>query len=196
MRIEIDDGSSLVRPMVNCRTSNEASHLMTVSKMTFKTPDRETQVPYNFQLINSASGQPLGSGEGWAKYQQIEELGRQRKAQSEIAKGARVSAATLYNQLVEKFKKNGYSVSLKTLTARCQDLLKADDTWQATLQKQLEVEQQKKDVVAALVKEDAHRWGDAEKSSTKAMEALTAAVTESQTARKADEGACPKKVQE
>src|SRR5204863_355308 len=35
MRIEIDDGSSLVRPIVNCSTSNDASHLMTVSKITF-----------------------------------------------------------------------------------------------------------------------------------------------------------------
>src|SRR5436309_13975611 len=35
MRIEIDEGSSLVRPIVNCSTSNDASHLMTVSKMTF-----------------------------------------------------------------------------------------------------------------------------------------------------------------
>src|SRR5437773_9616256 len=35
MRIEIDEGSSLVRPIVNCSTSNDASHLMTVSKITF-----------------------------------------------------------------------------------------------------------------------------------------------------------------
>jgi len=42
--------------------------------MTFKTPAKEEQIPYNFQFINSASGKPLDSGEGWAKYQQIDEI--------------------------------------------------------------------------------------------------------------------------
>jgi hypothetical protein len=162
-----------------------------VSKMTFKTPGKEMQVPYNFQFINSASGAPLGSGEGWAKYQQIEEISRRKAAESAIAAGARSSAETLYNQLVTKFQKNQYSVTVKTLVDKCKDLLKADDAWQATLQKQLEVEQQKKDVVAALVKEDAAKWADADKASQKAVDAITGDVTKSKAVRATDEKACP-----
>jgi hypothetical protein len=163
-----------------------------VAKMTFKTPsEREAQVPYNFQFINSASGKPMSSGESWVKYQQIEELSRRRAAESAISKGARISAANLYNQLVEKFKKNNYSVTVKTLTGRCQDLLKADDAWLATVQKQMELEQQRKELVAALVKEDSARWGSAEKTSGRAMEATTKEIDEAKGARKADEAACP-----
>ncbi|HEY8209248.1 MAG TPA: hypothetical protein VIG99_17285 [Myxococcaceae bacterium] len=162
-----------------------------VAKMTFKTPGREEQVPYNFQFINSASGQPLGAGEGWAKYQQLEEVSRRRAAESAIAVGTRSSAEALYNQLVEKFKKNNYSVAVKTLVGKCQDLLKTDDAWLVTLQKQLDVEKQKSDVVAALVKEDAARWGDAEKASKKSVDAITGDVAKSQAVRKTDEKACP-----
>ncbi|HYV45320.1 MAG TPA: hypothetical protein VFA20_10685 [Myxococcaceae bacterium] len=162
-----------------------------VSKMTFKTPGKEMQVPYNFQFINSASGVPLGSGEGWAKYQQIEEISRRKAAESAIAAGARSSAETLYNQLVTKFQKNNYSVAVKTLVDKCKELLKADDAWQATLQKQLEVEQQKKDVVAALVKEDAAKWADADKASTKSVDAITGDVAKSKSVRTTDEKACP-----
>jgi len=163
-----------------------------VSKMTFKTPPtKEMQVPYNFQFINSASGLPLGSGEGWAKYQQIEEVGRRKAAESAIAAGARSSAETVYNQLVTKFQKNNYSVAVKTLVDKCKELLKADDAWQATLQKQLEVEQQKKDVVAELVKEDGAKWTDAEKASTKSVDAITGDVAKSKTVRATDEKACP-----
>ena len=164
-----------------------------VEKMAFKTPtDRDAQIPYNFQFINSASGKPMSSGESWAKYQQIEELSRLRSAESAISKGARVSAANVYNQLVEKFKKNNYSVTVKTLTGRCQDLLKADDAWLATVQKQVELEQQRKDLVAALVKEDSGRWGSAEKTSARAMEVASKEIDEAKGARKADEVACPK----
>jgi hypothetical protein len=162
-----------------------------VAKMTFKTPGKEEQVPYNFQFINSASGVPLGSGEGWAKYQQIEEISRRRAAESAIAAGTRSGAEALYNQLVLKFQKNNYSVAVKTLTGKCQELLKTDDAWLAVLQKQLEVEQQKSEVVAALVKEDASRWGDAEKASKKSVDAITKDVAKSQTVRKTDEKACP-----
>ncbi|HVE85262.1 MAG TPA: hypothetical protein VND93_20560 [Myxococcales bacterium] len=172
-----------------------------VAKMTFKTPSaRAAQVPYNFTFINSASGRPLGGGEGWAKYQQIEEITRQRAAEAAIAAGARTSAQTLYDQLVKKFQANNYSVAVKTLIAKCQDLLKADDAWSSMLQKQLEVEQQKKDVVADLVKEEKEkkdndknkdRWADAEKSAAKSVDSITADLAKSKDVRKRDQGACP-----
>ena len=162
-----------------------------MTKMSFKTPVRETQVPYNFQFINSSSGKPLGSGEGWAKYQQIEEVSRRAAAEAAIAVGARSSAQTLYDQLVTKFKKNAYSVAVPTLIGKCKELLKADDAWLGALQKQLETEQTKQGVVAALVKENAKLWSDAEKSSSKSVEAANSDLGKAKDARQADERACP-----
>jgi len=101
---------------------------------------------------------------------------------------------------VKKFQANNYSVAVKTLIAKCQDLLKADDAWSSMLQKQLEVEQQKKDVVADLVKEEKEkkdndknkdRWADAEKSAAKSVDSITADLAKSKDVRKRDQGACP-----
>src|SRR5207253_85856 len=101
------------------------------------------------------------------------------------------TAATVASCVKDQVARMTFTTPVKTLIAKCKDLLKTDDAWLATLQKQLEVEQQKKDVVVALVKEDGARWSDAEKSSTRSVDAITSDVAKSKTVRKTDEGACP-----
>lgn len=163
-----------------------------ISAQKFTVTSEELTVPYVFRFLHSSFSGPLtDDASPDLRFAQLDGVRGQRAVDSLIAYGARVTAAMTYDDLVKKYKANPASVTVDDLKGRCGDLLKLDDAWIASIERQLDVDQKTLTLASELKAKDP-QW-------ERAVGVATAKVDETkkdlETAKKfkvGDEGACPK----
>lgn len=162
-----------------------------VKALRFKVSTDEVTVPYTFLFLNSAHDGGVPNAPPEIQFAQLDALRGQRAAAAVIAVGARSAAAGTYDDLVKQYKAKPASVNVDDLKARCADLLKADEGWAASIEKQLEIDQQTVTLVTELASKD-EGWSKAKAASQANLDATKKDLELAKKTRSDDAGICPK----
>lgn len=157
----------------------------------FKLSADELSMPYTFVFLDSSFDGDLGGPVPELRFSQFELLRGQHAAEAVIAYGGARSAAEVYDGLVKQYKAKPASVTVDELKNKCAALLKADDGWIATLERQLAVDEKTLAMVQELKAKDP-QWGKVETAVQANVAETKKDVENAKKARKGDEAACPK----
>lgn len=162
-----------------------------VKALRFKVTTDELTLPYTFLFLHSAHDGGLPNAPPDIQFAQLDALRSQRAAAAVIAVGARSAAAVTYDGLVQKYKAKPGSVQVDELKSRCADLLKADDGWVASIERQLDIDQKTVALVSELKAKDA-AWAKAEAAAQSNLDATKKDLETAKKTRSDDSGICPK----
>ncbi|MBK9258550.1 MAG: hypothetical protein IPM54_01815 [Polyangiaceae bacterium] len=113
-----------------------------VSALPLKTTSDEVTAPYTFFFANSMGTGMFTNAKPAMAFMQYDAVRTQTFGASLVADGSRLVAAEAYEALVQQYKKESKSVTIKQLQDGCDGLLKGHDGYIAALEKQLAVEEQ------------------------------------------------------
>ncbi len=162
-----------------------------VSAMQFKLSADELTMPYTFVFLDSSFDGDLGGSIPELRFSQFELLRGQHAAEAVISFGVARSAAEVYDGLVKQFKAKPGSVAVDELKNKCAALLKADDAWIGTLERQLSVDEKTLAMVQEL-KAKEPQWAKVESAVQANVAETKKDLENAKKARKGDEAACPK----
>jgi hypothetical protein len=162
-----------------------------ISALPFKAKSSQLTVPYTFYFLNSAVETPFTQASPEVSFSQLEALRGQRSADSVIAIGGRTVAAEAYDALIKQYKAKPESVTLEQLQNGCNALLKADDGYIGSLEKQLEVEQKMLSLLTDLSAKD-QSWSRAKDGAKSQVDATVKDIDGAKKNKVADADACPK----
>ncbi|MBF5042529.1 hypothetical protein FGE12_08960 [Aggregicoccus sp. 17bor-14] len=158
----------------------------------FTATDAETKLPaYPFFAINSNAGEAAAGLAEDLRFTHLDAVRGQRVADVAMAVGSRVNAVTTYDAAVVAYKANPKKVNPQELVDKCAALVKADDTWIASLTKQGELA----DRTLAFVQESKAKdpaWGEVEAPAQAQVDTAKKDLAEAQAAKVADQKVCPK----
>lgn len=162
-----------------------------VQAMQFKLSPDELMMPYTFVFLDSSFDGDLGGAIPELRFSQFELLRGQHAAEAVIAFGSARSAAEVYDGLVKRYQAKDAKVTVDELKNKCAELLKADDAWIATLERQLAVDEKTLAMVRDLKGKEA-QWENVEKVVQANVDETKKDVENAKKVRKGDEAACPK----
>jgi hypothetical protein len=162
-----------------------------VKSLRFKVTPDEITLPYTFLFLHSAHDGGLPNAPPEIQFAQLDALRGQRAAAAVIAVGTRSVAAATYDDLVKKYKAKPASVQVEELKTKCADLLKADEGWVASIEKQVDIDQKTVELVTALAAKDPG-WAKAQAASQSNLDATKKDLEQAKKIRTDDAGICPK----
>ena len=112
-----------------------------LASLPLKTTSDETTVPYTFVFANSMGTGMFANATPAMAYMQFDALRNQAFAGVFVASGARQGAIEAYGALVEKYKKDQKSVTIKQLQDSCDAMLKGHDGYISAIENQLALEE-------------------------------------------------------
>lgn len=158
----------------------------------FPAADSETKLPaYPFAMINSNATEEATALAEDVRFIHLDAVRGQRVADVALAVASRVNAVTVYDAAVTAYKKNPKKVSPQELIDKCAALVKSDDAWIATLQKQQELA----DRTLVFVQESKAKdpqWAEVEAPAQAQVDTAKKDLAEAQAAKVADQKVCPK----
>jgi hypothetical protein len=165
-----------------------------IEALPYTMKSQEITIPYKFVTVNSSVSDDLPADQDDYKLLQIDGVRSQRAADTAIAMGARVNAVDVYNALTDRYQKKHESSLVKDLKAKCAALLKADDTWASSLDRQFDVDKRAVALVQALQAKnpDDKSWNDAVAAGQKSADGTQADINELKKMRSQDAAACPR----
>jgi hypothetical protein len=162
-----------------------------VKGLRFKVSTDELTLPYTFLFLHSAHDGGLPNAPPEIQFSQLDSLRGQRAAAAVIAIGERSAAAGVYDGLVKQYKAKPASVKVEDLKARCADLLKADDGWVASIEKQIDIDQKTVALVSELAAKD-QGWAKAQAAAQSNLDDTKKDLESAKKIRTDDAGICPK----
>jgi hypothetical protein len=162
-----------------------------VKALRFKVSTDELTLPYTFLFLHSSHDGVVTNAPPEIQFAQLDALRGQRAAAAVVAVGARSAAAVVYDDLVKKYKAKPASVPVDDLKSRCADLLKADDGWVASIEKQIDIDQKTVTLIGQLKAKDPG-WAKAEAAAQSNLDATKKDLELAKKTRSDDSGICPK----
>lgn len=117
-----------------------------MAALPYATKAEKLKFAYPFITLNTNVPDDLPDAVDDVKLFQLDGVRTQRQAEVALAYSAVTNKAEGWNALVTKYKKSPASVPVKELKSKCAELLKADDSWVASLDSQLGVEKRLADL--------------------------------------------------
>jgi len=156
-----------------------------------KTQAKELTLTYPFAFVHSGIDEVATDAPPELKFVQLEALRGQRAAETAIAIGNRSSAAETYDKLVVKYQAKKDYALVRPMKESCAALLKADDTWIHTLERQMSTEQTTGTLIAELKVNDP-QWTEADAAAQRQIQQTRVDLDAARTSRTKDAGICPK----
>jgi hypothetical protein len=169
-----------------------------LSALKYTTTPDQLLVPYRFYLLNAVATSSDVSGLPDAlKFAELEALGGQRAAATQLQLARQVAASIHYNELVKQYKELAKSnpkkaaAMVKDLTAACQELVKTDEVAISTVESEAKLQQDTAALVASLKAKDP-TWAETEAGAQKTAQATQTLLVKARESRANDDKACPK----
>jgi len=169
-----------------------------LSILRFSTTSDQIVVPFRFNFLNALAPSPdVAALPDSVKFFQLEAMGGQRAASTQLQRAHIVAASVRYNDMVKEYqtlaKSNPKKAApmVKTLQTGCADLIKQHDLYIASLEGEGTLQKDMAGVATALKAKDPS-WADAEAASQKAVAANQGLVAKAREARDGDLKICPK----
>jgi hypothetical protein len=163
-----------------------------LAALDFPAADSETKLPaYPFAMINSNATEDATALAEDVRFIHLDAVRGQRVADVALAVAGRVNAVTVYDAAVTAYKKNPRKVSPQELIDKCAALVKSDDAWIATLQKQQELAERTLTFVQESKAKDP-QWAEVEAPAQAQVDTAKKDFMEAQAAKVADQKVCPK----
>jgi len=162
-----------------------------VAALPLKTTASELKAPYTFMFVSSSRPEMFTKAAPPLAFAQYELVRNQSLAASVLAMGARSVAAEAYDALIAKFKKDQASVTLELLQNGCGALIKADEAYIATAEKQVDVEQKAVTMLTDFAAKDAV-WNPVKEATQGNLDQAKKDLETGKKYKEADLGACPK----
>ncbi len=162
-----------------------------LAALPLKTTSLELTTPYKFMFLNSSHDGMFPGAAPELSFAQYELARNQRLATAVIALGSRSIAAAAYDNLVQTYKKKPESVTAAQLIEGCNALVKTDDDYIGTLEKQLTLEQDALKMLTEFTAKDA-TWAPVKDGTTQNVDATKKELENGKGYKKADQDACPK----
>jgi hypothetical protein len=162
-----------------------------VKALKFNVTSDEVTIPYTFLFLHSSHDGPIADAPPEIRFAQLEALRGQRAAAAVVAVGARTVAAVTYDALVKKYKAKPENSLVEELKTKCAALLKTDDGWVASIERQLEMDQQTLALIVELKANDP-QWAKAEAAIQSNVDATKKDLEAAKKTRTDDAGICPK----
>lgn len=152
----------------------------------------ETQLPYTFMFVDSRAETETAGAVPELQFLQLDAIRSRRSAESALAVGRRIAAVGTYDGLVARYNaaKKPFSM-VKELSARCADLVKADDALVAALEQQAKLDQHTAELAGGFAAKDP-QWKNAQDAANGQAQATQAEVVKVKAARESDAKVCPK----
>jgi hypothetical protein len=152
----------------------------------------ETHVPYVFFFIDSRADAESADAPPALQFAQLDAIRARRSAESAMAVGARVAAVTTYDGLVAKYNaaKKPYKM-VKEISARCADLVKADDALVAAVAAQSALDVHTAELTEGFAAKDP-QWKNAAAAMRAQAQAGAGEADKMKAARDSDAKVCPK----
>jgi hypothetical protein len=163
-----------------------------LAALDFPATAAEAKIPaYPFAMINSNASEEATALGDELRFTHLDAVRGQRVADVAMAVGTRVNAVTTYDAAVIAYKKNPKKVNPQELIDKCAALVKSDDAWIATLQKQMALAERTLTFVQeSKVKDPA--WAEVEAPAQAQVDTAKKDLTDAQAAKVADQKVCPK----
>jgi len=158
-----------------------------VSALPLKSTADELTAPYTFAFANSTGTGMYANATPPMAFAQYDAVRTQYFGASLIADGGRLVAAEAYDALVQQYKKDPKSVTIKQLQDSCDAMLKGHDTYVAAVEKQLALEEKAVTMVTEFAAKDPS-WGPT-KEATMQVPAQSKQDLEKAKAARADDAA-------
>ncbi|HME90015.1 MAG TPA: hypothetical protein VKE49_01220 [Myxococcaceae bacterium] len=179
-------------PAVDANTEAVTSCLKgKIDGLALKAQSRELTFTYPFAFVHSGIDEIAADAPPELKFVQLEALRGQRAAETAIAIGNRGGAADAYDKLVTKYQAKKDYALVRPMKESCAALLKADDAWIQTLERQMNTEQTTGTLIAEL-KAQNPQWTEADAAAQRQIQQTRVDLDAARTSRTKDAGSCPK----
>lgn len=127
-----------------------------VTALPLKSTSDEMTAPYTFAFANSTGAGLFANATPPMAFAQYDAVRTQYFGASLVADGGRLVAAEAYDALVQQYKKDPSSVTIKQLQVSCDGMLKGHDAYVEAVEKQLALEEKAVTMVTEFAAKDAN----------------------------------------